>query len=144
MSELIYYKKNCHFDIGVRSDLLDRKGQVLTVVNPYYAVRQENIRDFKIANRESLEKGYIMETTEPSVDWDTSNAISDEKAAELVKTYIGLKNELPKLTSLAIVKKLLAAAEEQDRPTKTIRLIEARINELDDQEISLEDMRGVQ
>lgn len=143
MGTLIYYRRNVNFDIGVRANILDRKGQVLTIMNPYYAVKADELRDFLWANKESIEKGYIMKTDEPSVEWDTSNAISDEKASELVKTYMGLKNELPKLTSIPTIEKILAVAEAQDRPAKTIKLIESRLAEIKDDEISIGDMRGV-
>lgn len=145
MSDLIYYKTNVKYGIGVRSDILDRKGQLLNVGNPYYAVRSENIRDFKMANKYAIEKGLIIETAEPSIDWDTTNAVSDEKAVELVKNYMALKNELPKITSVQTVEKLVAYAHEQDRPNKTIKLIEVRLSELqEEEEPSLDDMRGTE
>lgn len=146
MSELVYYKTNVNYGIGVRADILDRKGMLLSKNNPYYAVRKEALRDFKVANKYAIEKGLIIETDEPSVDWDTTNAISDEKAVELVKNYLALKSELPKITSLPTMQKLLNAAHDQDRPNKTIKLIEARLEEIQEEEneITLDDMRGTE
>lgn len=130
MSNLTYFKKNVeNFNVGVRANATDTKGAILTNLNPYFAVSEEDLRDFKFANKRAIVKGLIIESKEPTTDWDTSNAISDESAVELVKTFMGLKNELPKITSVETVRKLLNAAE--DRPIKTKKLIEARLAELE-------------
>ena len=148
MSELVYYKRNVPYVIGGRFTLDDWKGFTLTSENPYVAVKVENLRDFKIANKRLILEGLMIESEEPVIDWETPNAITDEKAAELVKSFIGLKNTLPSLTSIAAVDKLLETARELDRPRKTIQLIQKRLDELagDSEEdfVSRAEMRGVE
>lgn len=123
---------------------MDRKGMVLTSENPYYAIQSENLRDFKLANKYAITKGLIMETTEPSIDWDVTNAISDEQAEYLLKNFVALKNELPKITSLPTVEKLLRIGTQLDRPTKTMKLIDAKLEEFkEEQEIVDSLQRGV-
>jgi hypothetical protein len=145
MSELIYYKTNVRYGIGVRADITDRKGMLLSPRNPYYAISIDKERDFLFANREAIEKGLIERTNEPSYNWDTSNAISDEKAEKMVKSYAALKSELPKLTSVPMLEKLLSIAVEQSRPATTVKLIETRLGELQGtEEEDITDMKGTE
>ena len=106
---------------------------------------KEKLRDFKIANKRAIIEGLIVESTEPSIDWETPNAVTDEKASELIKNYFALKNELPKIDSLSTLYKILEAAKDQNRPKKTITLIENRVEEVggETEEVTLADMRGV-
>jgi len=145
MAELIYYKRNVNYVVGGRFFLGDWQGWTLTNENPYVAVDKEKLRDFKIANKRAIIEGLIVESTEPSIDWETPNAVTDEKASELIKNYFALKNELPKIDSLSTLYKILEAAKDQNRPKKTITLIENRVEEVggETEEVTLADMRGV-
>lgn len=147
MSDLVYYKKNTKYVIGGRYHITDSQGWTLTDINPYVAVKKENLRDFKLANKRIIIEGLIVEAQEPSIDWETENAITDEDARELVKNYMQLKQKLEKIDSFQTANKLLEVAKETDRPTKTIKLIESRVAELGDEEelnFTKEDMQGVQ
>ena len=143
--EFVYFKKNVPYGVGGRFHARDSIGFLLTQENPYVQVKKAKIRDFKMANKKSIDGGLILEVPEPNIDEDTPNAVSDERAEELVKSYMLLKNELPRITSLPVLTKIFETAKELDRPKKTLALIESRIEELDDtgDDISPEDMQGV-
>lgn len=146
MADLIYYKRNVNYVVGGRFFLGDPQGFTLTNENPYVSVKRDNLRDFKIANKRAIIEGLIVEAEEPSVDWDTTNAITDDDARDLVKNFLQLKKTLERVDSFATVTKILEIAKETDRPTKTIKLIEARAAELADEDgvVYREDMRGVE
>jgi hypothetical protein len=127
---LIYYKTNVKFTIGIRMSLQDRQGRVLTPTYPYIAVKESEIRDFKMANRRMLEKGYLMQVEEPSLDIDTENTITDDQAVELVKSLFTLKKKLPLITSAGTLGKLLDEARVQKRSQKIIDMIEERLSEI--------------
>jgi hypothetical protein len=137
MTELIYYKKNVKYVIGGRFFVGDPQGWTLTDANPFIGVKPDNLRDFKMANKRAIIEGLIVLAQEPSIDWETNNAITDEEGKELVKNYMLLKQTLEKIDSFQTANKLLEIAKELDRPTKTIKLIESRVAELDDNEDEL-------
>ena len=128
--KLIYYKRNVNYVVGGRWDINDRRGWAMTGENPYVAVPEDRLRDFKIANKQNILKGLIVETAEPSLDWETPNTITDEQAEALVKNLFGLKKTLPTLTEAPPLFKLLQEAKDQQRSQKIINLIEERIEEL--------------
>lgn len=145
--KLVYYKKNVPYIVGGRMFLKDPQGYILTTENPYIAVELKKLRDFKIANKQNIIEGLIIAAEEPSLDWETDNAVDDEQALALIKgNYITLKNTLEKITSLSIVQKMLELAKENDRPKKTLSIINARLEELtgDDDFISPMMMKGVE
>lgn len=132
MADTIYYKRNVSYVVGGRHFIGDTTGFSLNTITPYVMVKKENLRDFKIANKYSILEGLIKETEEPSVDWETVNAIDDDEAKELVKNYLQLKQTLDAVDSLSTVSKILEIAKETNRPTKTIKLIESRFAELNE------------
>ncbi len=138
---LHYYKRNVPYTVGIRFFIRDTQGKALTEDDPYVAVEESKLRDFKRANQHHLKNGLIIETSEPSYDVETPNAIDDEKAGEIVKNVFTLKKVLKEITSVSAAVKLLDAAKEQNRPHKTIQLIEARLAEFE--EDSPFAMRGI-
>jgi len=149
MAEMIYYKKNRKYVVGGRYFIGDAQGWTLTDASPFVSVAIDKHRDFKLANKENIIEGKIVLAEEPSIDWETSNAITDEQGIELVKNFMQLKQALQNIDSYTAALNLLEIAKETDRPTKTIRLIEARVAELADDETSNfsnkpEEMQGVE
>jgi len=138
---LTYYKVNVTYPVGIRWNVRDTIGRVLTTNDPYVAVRDEEIRDFKRANKDAIGAGLIMLTDEPSLDEETPNMIDDVKAAALVKNELALKKALSEITHVSIVVKLLNEAKAQERPSRTIKLIEKKLSEFE-VEAPVE-MRGV-
>lgn len=139
---LTYFKRNVPYVVTGRYDITDRRGWSLTNENPYVAITQDRIRDFKIANKYAIQKGLIVEISEPNFDWETTNAITDEQAQEIVKNLFGLKKLLPTITAEEQLFKLLNEAKAQERSQKIIRLIEERIEEVVG--VLPSDMRGVE
>lgn len=139
--KLYYFKRNVPYTVGLRYYIKDAVGKTLTGLDPYIAIEESKLRDFKRANAQHLKEGLIIETSEPSWDVDTPNAIDDEKATEIVKNVFTLKKVLKEIDSVSVVQKLLEAAKEQNRPTKTIDLIKERLQDFEDE--SPFAMRGV-
>jgi hypothetical protein len=146
--KLSYFKLNAPYPVGVRFNTRDEKGRVLNTNDPYVAVEESKIRDFKRANMYAIINGLILATTEPDLDFDSPNMVDDEKAAELVKNVFILKKALAEMTSPTIVDKLLTEATLQQRPAKTIKLIRTRLAELNgdesDEDESPRQMGGVE
>lgn len=146
--KLHYFKLNAPYSVGIRFFVRDEKGKVLSKNDPYVAIEESKLRDFKRANKYAIINGLIVATTEPNLDYDTPNMIDDDKAAELVKNVFGLKKVLAEMTSATMVEKLLLEAQLQQRPTKTVNMIQKKLKELrgidDDEEESPSAMRGVE
>lgn len=144
----VYYRKTVGYTIGVRRFRGDPLGVVLDTLNPVVEVDRDKLRDFKLANKSALIAGIIMETDEPTIEWETDNALTDAEITELTKSFLSLKARLKKITSLPILLRILEDAKTNDRPRKTLSLIEARVEELDGEEdnfsVSREEMEGVQ
>lgn len=142
----VWYTKNVNYNVGVRMFPKDNDGVILTGAEPFVSVDEANLRDFKQANKRILIESLIIPTTEPSVDWETDNALSDDEVETLVKNYLALKNRLPKIDSLPILYKLVEAARTQDRAKRIISMIQARIDELEeaDPELVRMEMGGVE
>ena len=143
MAGIVYYKKTVPYTIIVRRDPTDVAGVSLNVVQEWVAVKEEDLRDFKVANRQHIIEGIIIETEEPNVDWVTPNQLTTKDMDELLGHYAKLKSALGSIDSLPIVGNLLERAKELNKPTKTISLISTRIEELSDLVASPEDMQGV-
>lgn len=143
MSDMVYYKRNVNYVVGGRHFIGDTTGFSLNAITPYVAVKRENLREFKIANKQSIMDGLIVETGEPSVDWETDNAVTDEQAKELVRgNFIQLKQRIESITSLSTASKILDIAKQEDRPVKTIKLLESKVAELTPEEEDFQ--RGVE
>lgn len=128
--DVVYFKKNVPYPVGVRFYVKDTTGKTLTDNDPYVVVDRRKLRDFKRANRIHIMDGLIVETIEPDLDEETPNSISDEQATEIVKNVILLKKTLSQLTSDAPVIKLLDEARLQKRPAKTIEIIQKKLIEI--------------
>jgi hypothetical protein len=128
--ELVYYKKNVPYRVGVRFNPRDTQGLVLTDEWPYVAVEKDKLRDFLQANKHGLINGLIVESTEPPLDFVTANAITDEQANILVKNLFALKKQLQEIDSEPAVLKLLEVAKEQNRSKKIIDAIMERYEEI--------------
>lgn len=141
------FKKNTpYYNVGVRRHSADTDGFMLTNEFPTIRIKEEDLRDFKVANKYGLKQGLVIQVDEDNLDWDLNNALTDEQANELLKNYPKLKSTLQVIDSAPIVQKLLQFAEEQDKPKKTVSLIRARLDEVSEVEqdfVRPEDMQGV-
>lgn len=146
--EKVYYKKTVLYTVGVRYFIGDAMGVALTSVNPTVAVDVNKLREFKLANKAAILSGLIMPVDEPSIEWETENTFSDEELEVLTKNYLALKSKLQKVDSLPTLYRILETAKNNDRSRKTLTLIEARIEEIDDPEdkfsVHPDDMQGVE
>ena len=133
VKDLVWYKKNVGYNVGVRKYPGDVIGVLLNSDNPFVSINRDDLRDFKVANKSAIINALIIETTEPSVEWDNPNAISDEEVTALVKQRLTLKSRLPSFTSVPILYKLLDEAKSQDRAKSIISMIQARIDELEEE-----------
>jgi hypothetical protein len=142
----IYFKRNVPYTVIVRYSERDRQGFALNNGHPVVSVPADRIRDFKMANKQFIMDGIIMETEEPNIDWITPNALTEEDMDELLKNYLKLKSTLAEMNSAPIVNKLLERAKEQNKAGKTIGIIQARFEELSENDeviIERNEMRGV-
>lgn len=130
MEKVYFFKSNVKYPIASRYHVGDVVGKVLTPNDPYVAVKEEKLRDFRRANKILLSQGILIPSEEPDWDEETPNAISDETAQEVVKNVFALKKLLKEVDSEAAVRKLLEEAELQARPKGTIDTIKKRLREL--------------
>lgn len=140
------YKKNVPFyNLGIRRFRGDNDGVMLTNEFPTFRVEEDDHREFKMANKKHILEGKIALVPEESLEWEVSNAVTDEEADELLKNYAKLKSSLTNINSPAIVQKILARAEEQGKPKGTLSLIKNRLGEITPDEkdfIYREDMQA--
>ena len=142
--KVIYYKRNVPYLIGVRFNFADSQGLILTDTQPWVAIAEDRLRDFKVANKRSLMEGLIIEVAEPSTDWQTPNALTEADIDELLKSYLKLKSIVATVDSVSILVKMIERAKEQNKSGKTISLIQARLDEVSPNEVITPlDMRGV-
>jgi len=128
--DVVYYKRNVNYRIGVRSDLKDTVGDILDENNPYVSVPKEDLRKFLQANKYAIEQGLLIEIDEPPLETYSVNSITDDQAAEIVKNYHVLRKKLPEITSDVVVLKLLDAAKRTNRKEATIKVIMERYEEI--------------
>lgn len=148
MEEFTYYRVNTPYPVGIRFNMGDTKGRVLTINDPYVQVRSSELRDFLRANRWAIENGLIIKTEEPSLEIESPNMIDDAKIAEIVKNKLALKDALTKISAPHIIQKFLAEAHKQGRSAATVKLIETRLKEFSPENNEDDDsplvMRGVE
>lgn len=113
--KLYFYKSNVKYPVAARFFIGDVDGKALTEADPYIIIEEPKLRDFKRANKLALSEGLIIQTEEPNWEEETPNAITDEKAEEVVKSIFALRKLLAEVTSEAAVRKLLLEAEVQNR-----------------------------
>lgn len=144
VKKVVYFKRNVPYTVGGRFNVADTQGFVLNRLQPWIGIPADNLRDFKMVNRRALVEGLIIETSEPSVDWETPNALTDEAVDELLKSYLKLKATLAEVTSVSILSKMLERAKEQNKSGKTVSLIQSRLDEVSEADvITPKDMGGV-
>lgn len=132
--EMYYYRVNTLYPVGIRFNMGDNKGKVLTTNDPYVAIKYNDLRDFRRANFYAIDKGLIIATEEPSMEIESPNMISDQKAAAMVKNKLALKDALATITSAPMVVKLLDEAKLQGRNAATIKMIETKLREFEPEE----------
>jgi len=131
MSEnLVYYKKNVPFNVGIRFHLRDNDGMVLSNQMPFVAIEENRLRDFLMANKGSIERGIIVRSEEPDLNIENANIIDDEQAAQIVKNVFVLKKKLAEISSDTALLKLYEAAKSQRRSAKVLEMIEERLAEI--------------
>lgn len=126
----VYYVKNVKYPVGVRMNANDNIGKLLVTGNDWIAVPDEGLRDFKLANKRAILEGLIVEGSEPDTDWITPNALTEDDMKALVGNYLKLKQSLQEISSPPIIEQLLEIAKVQNRPQKTLSLIQSRLDEL--------------
>ena len=129
-AEMQYFKKNVPYRVGVRMNLRDNIGQVLSDEFPYVSVEKDKIREFLQANKYGIKNGLIVEIGEPPLEIITPNTITDEQAEEIVKNFFQLKRRLAEITAEPALLKLLEYAKSGKRSEKTIKLIMERYEEI--------------
>ncbi len=86
---------------------------------------------FERSNRQILGEGLVIEYSKSIKPVTSVNTISDEEIdAALNDRFFTLKNLLDKFTSPAPVSRILAKAQDMNKPVKTIDAIKARLSEL--------------
>lgn len=136
--KMFYYEKTVPYSVGVRYFPGDPQGRLLTGSQPWVAVREEGLRDFKLANKKAIMDGLIRETVEPTVDWETPNTFSEAEIDDLLKNMLKLKKTLKEVTSVAIVGKMLTRAKETNKSQAMIDLLQEKMEEVDDETVTLE------
>jgi len=126
-----YFKTNIGISLSVRFFRGDRDGVVLNPGNPFVEVAESKLKEFKQVNKSAILEGKLLEIPEPQESWETDNALSDEEIQTLLRNGLKLKNAVKKITSLAILYKIKAAAEEKGAGQPTRELIDNRIFELE-------------
>ena len=146
--EKVFYtfKKNMpYYNVGVRRHRHDTVGLILTNEFPTVRIEEEDLREFKMANKYGLQNGLIIQVDEEDLEWELNNAISDEQVDELLKNYAKLKSTLQTITAPPVLHKILRTAQDQEKSKKTISLIQARVDEVvpdEDSFIYREDMQA--
>lgn len=136
-----YYKKTVPYIVGGRRYIGDSKGFVLNNETPWVGVQEQHLRDFKLANKRSILEGLIVETTEPSLDWETTNTYTDEDIDALFKKGVAqVRKTLPEITSISTVARMLDRAKAQRRSEQMIDVIEERLEEIDHERVELKDV----
>lgn len=87
---------------------------------------------FERQNRSLIERGTLILVSEKGVTpLSLENAISDERITELLTgTFAALASEVKKISSVTTLNRMLKAAEELNRPVKTVNLIKAQIEKI--------------
>lgn len=141
---MYYYKKTVPYVVGGRRFIGDAMGFVLTNDQPWVAVKESALRDFKVANKVSLINGLIVETEEPSVDWETANVYTDEQIDDLFKSGVAkVRKALPEITSVSTLARMLERAKAQRRSEAMIDALEERLEEVDHERVEIEDVERI-
>jgi hypothetical protein len=88
---------------------------------------------FQRNNKRHFDKGILMAYTRPEVvvQEDRVEQYTDEQLKEIINAkFLGLRNKLSKIESIAVLFRMVTLAEEMEKSSKIVRAIEARISEL--------------
>jgi hypothetical protein len=144
--EFDYYQLNVNYSVSVRNFEGDADGVLLSPRGRNtIAVPKDKLRTFRNANKAAIKDAKIVPITEPTIEWDTANALTDEDVSELVKNFPKLKSTIATIDSLPILYKVRDVARERELSKRTLSTIEARIAELEPEEAPIfrkEDMQG--
>jgi hypothetical protein len=144
--EFDYYQLNVNYSVSVRNFEGDADGVLLSPRGRNtLAVPKDKLRTFRNANKTAIKDAKIVPISEPTIDWDTANALTDEDVSDLVKNYPTLKSTVGKIDSLPILYKIRDVAKERELSKRTLALIESRISELEPEEAPIfrrDDMQG--
>src|SRR6267154_2366189 len=104
---LSFYKLNVNYSVVVRNFEGDGDGVLLSPRGRNtIEVPVANLRAFKSANKAAIIEGKIIPIEEPTLDWETANALTDEDVSDLLKNFLKLKSAIPAIDSLPILYKL--------------------------------------
>lgn len=142
--DLVYWRREVPYTISVRRHVLDNIGIILNNTTPWIAIESEELLDFKLANKQMILDGVIVQTDTPSVDWETPNAISNEEMDELLKNLLKLRAKLKTVDSVPTIQRLMERAKELDKSEKIKNEIKSRLVDLtgDDEILTRDQMKG--
>jgi hypothetical protein len=95
-----------------------------------YTERED--RALRQLNRELFTQGFLKEYKAEAPEVDTTNMLSDEDIIEVasIQNIKTLESRIKQLTSPFTMQRILTAANDIGRPSKTIALIQARLDEI--------------
>jgi hypothetical protein len=115
--------------IILKGDVADPAADLSEAMIALYT--EHDLKYFEQANRKSIEQGRIVPHDPEKDELDRINAITDDELRELVTAkFFTLKAKLSEFTSSIPITRALRIAKEENRPIKTIEVIEARLAEL--------------
>jgi hypothetical protein len=139
-----YFKKTVAYLVGGRRDNTDAVGWVINDEHPWVEVKESEMRNFRLANKRAFTEGLIQEIPEPGVDWETTNAYSDEEIDALFKSGLTkLRKTLPQITAASTVGRMLERAKIQRRSEGMIDALEDRLAELQSDELDFEKVERI-
>ena len=137
--KMVYYEKTVPYSISVRMFPGDSQGKLLSHSQTWVGIREDLLRDFKLANKKAIMDGLIRPIDEPSVDWETPNTYSDEELGELLKNMMKLKKALKEIDAIPTVIRIMEMAKTTNKSQAMIEVIQEKIEELNgDDAITLE------
>jgi hypothetical protein len=86
---------------------------------------------FKRANKWHLNEGYIIpwDKGRPKQIKKSANNMTDDQLAELVrKPFLALRNKVNEMTTPAALMRVIAAAEEAEKPEKTMQFLREKLS----------------
>lgn len=118
--------KEVAFILSTPTDVFDYD----TAVLEFYSER--DLKTFKLRNKYLIEQGLIKEFKGINEEPDATNLLTDAEIDGIAATRTPqmMAQKLAELTSILTVQRVLKAAEELGRPTKTLQTIRDRIQEL--------------
>lgn len=143
--DLLYWTKTVPYTVSVRRDILDNTGMIINNSIQWIAIEADELLNFKLANKQMILDGVLIQIETPTVDWQVPNAISNDEMDELLKNLLKLRSKLKTVDSVPTLQRLLERAKEQEKSDKIKSEIKTRIKEVtgDDEILTRSDMGGV-